>query len=558
MKTNLSRLPQFIIIAAITFLSITNTNLYSQVTIGSDIAPSRVTLLELKSQQAGTVATVTDVNNVTSTIGGLLLPRVQLENTATLEPFISTSDPDWTGSDATSFKLNLAGLLVYNITSNGTLEPGIYIWTGIQWATYTTTVPPSSITGQPKAFTFYEKGTETPAPLKFHVDGPGSWTYKWYRIISRNVHVPAGKEITAENSGENGYGTGYNTSDFTPKVCIGTTRDADYCNLYRYYCIAESTSGVKFTSDIAEVAVGCGAKNNLGDWLSFMCFNLGAERDISIQQQMERPLVFYNDSAGPHAYNIEEDSIYGSLFQWGRIADGHQLRSSTNMPSAGMLSASIGDGKTCGTTGISYPYRQVKDTSVWYGRFITGSPWTPIAQNQFDQLWRANRFRPNDPCAHYRSDGTYSEFWNALEGSTTTDACRETNTAWRLPAQSEWGEIYRGGLLSGAPDAATANSWEYLYATDENDQVGKYKYKIAGGHRVKPDNVTVTLFLPATGYRNSSDGMLYTPGTNGYYWSFSIATNTAAYSLRFSGGNVLVDNTNSRTYGAAIRCIKNI
>jgi hypothetical protein len=97
MKTKHSRLPQTII-AAITLLamSLTTNTLYSQVTIGSDIAPTRAALLDLKMRQEATVTGSFTDDNITSTTGGILLPRVKLINPNTLEPFIATSDNDWT------------------------------------------------------------------------------------------------------------------------------------------------------------------------------------------------------------------------------------------------------------------------------------------------------------------------------------------------------------------------------------------------------------------------------------------------------------------------------
>ena len=91
MKTN-----HFFRLFSVAVLLTTVSSLSAQVTVGSDISPSRATLLELKSQQTvGTITAVTDAGNVTSTTGGFLLPRVKLVSTATLEPFITTTDPEY-------------------------------------------------------------------------------------------------------------------------------------------------------------------------------------------------------------------------------------------------------------------------------------------------------------------------------------------------------------------------------------------------------------------------------------------------------------------------------
>jgi hypothetical protein len=518
-------------------------------------------------QEAAAVTAVTDASNVTSESGGLQLPRVQLQNTATMQPFIEPGDPDYT----LEFRLRHAGLLVYNITSNSTLEPGIYIWTGLQWATYTTTVPPSSIIGQPKEFTFYELGTETPAALEFLVDGPGPWTYQWYRMISTNVNFHGGEKITALNASENGCGNGYDSPQFTPKVCPGTTRNANNCGFYRYYCIATSVSGVTFRSDIAEVAVGCGAKNNQGEWITFMCYNLGAQHGITINEQKNYSLSnhSHNNMSGLHYYTHDEEKVYGSLFQWGRIADDHEKRTDngTSLKTAaayGVIQKSdIGNGNTCSSIDASVrPLCQIKTSSTtWYGKFIFGpGNWNPYHDepDKVDVLWRTGRFIANDPCAHYKTDGSYVAFWH--EGTDQTDpgtgVCQDAGTGWKIPSVEEFGVIYKGGTIAGTPGTATANTWFWndggMLWGDPNTS-----YTKPAGYEIRPDNVTTTLFLPANGSRNASNAQLASPGANGNYWSGS-TTGTNAYSLSINRGNVNPVVSNNRATGFGVRCIRTI
>jgi len=101
---------------------------HAQVTIGSGEAPSRAALLEIKDQKP-------DAQNVTSTKGGLALPRVSLVNSATLEPFIATNDPDWTNATTQAeLKTTHTGLMVYNLNATSPFTKGIYVWTGEKWA----------------------------------------------------------------------------------------------------------------------------------------------------------------------------------------------------------------------------------------------------------------------------------------------------------------------------------------------------------------------------------------------------------------------------------------
>lgn len=102
-------------------------DLQAQVTIGSGIPPVKAALLDIKNQEA-------DNDNITSNSGGIVLPRVKLVNTDTLEPFILTTDPEWTADNSKTRKIH-TGLMVYNLnaTSGGFQKEGVYIWDGDAW-----------------------------------------------------------------------------------------------------------------------------------------------------------------------------------------------------------------------------------------------------------------------------------------------------------------------------------------------------------------------------------------------------------------------------------------
>jgi hypothetical protein len=109
----------------------------AQVTIGSDKAPAKAAILEIKTQEpASNITSVTDNGNVTSGVngGGIGLPRVKLVDRETLEPFVLTDDAEWT-SPASKIKEHHAGLTVYNLTNDPTklLRQGTYIWNGTKW-----------------------------------------------------------------------------------------------------------------------------------------------------------------------------------------------------------------------------------------------------------------------------------------------------------------------------------------------------------------------------------------------------------------------------------------
>ncbi|MDR2498308.1 MAG: hypothetical protein LBD28_02585 [Tannerellaceae bacterium] len=110
--------------------------LCAQATIGSNASPARAALLDLKTMEAVNPPHANDTLNISSLTGGLLLPRVKLINRATLEPFISTSDPEWLNNSASKIKEKHAGLTVFNISDNRPpFKVGAYIWNGYSWMT---------------------------------------------------------------------------------------------------------------------------------------------------------------------------------------------------------------------------------------------------------------------------------------------------------------------------------------------------------------------------------------------------------------------------------------
>jgi hypothetical protein len=231
-----------------------------------------------------------------------------------------------------------------------------------------------------------------------------------------------------------------------------------------------------------------------------------------------------------------------------------------------MKKDNIVSGKNCSATdNLEHPLLQVaKTASTWYGKFITNgsSPynWNPYhdTPNSADGLWQSGRNTRNDPCSHYKVDSTYVEFWH--EGNAGEDpgngVCQDAGTAWKIPTSEEWGSIYKGGILTGSPVAATANTWVWddggITTSGAN-----YTYTRPAGYQIRPDNVTTTLFLPANGNRSGSNGSLYRQGTDGYYWRSSV-TGTNAYSLHFHGTGLNPAYSGHRVEGFAVRCVKHI
>jgi hypothetical protein len=463
MKTNLSRLP--LIIAAITFITFMNTNLYSQVTIGSDATPPNYSLLEL---------------DATVTKGGMHLPKINSTERDAL---------------TTILNVNAQGLLIWN-TDAGKLQ----IWLGSGWGDFEAVVGnPCVITSQPRSFNWKEKtgagnlegvgGQKT----ALEVSAANALSYQWYELPINASAVPV--NLGSEN--------GAQTPSYMPTLTE--------LGMKHYYCEVTGTAGDKVQSEIARVAVGCGALGNSNKWITFMCYNLGADPDKTIDEQK----VY---TPNPNTAVTTDSTVYGHLFQWGRIADGHQRRDS---PLAK------------GGSGIKLhdysSYReQVRPDSSYYGHFLYLNTDSENSGN----------WRPNDGLADivWRPDA----IWN--------DPCPP---GWLLPTSIHFRAIIDGYSSLLSKENATSNTITQT-ALDAPTK----------GFEFKPDGVTTPLFLSFGGFHLLNLGNLYASNARGVYWtSEPIGAQSYALELRYEGSGAkcvdcLMLSPLRRAYGAAVRCVK--
>ena len=190
---------------------------------------------------------------------------------------------------------------------------------------------------------------------------------------------------------------------------------------------------------------------------------------------------------------------YGALYQWGRLTDGHESRTS-------------GITTTLSTT-----------DNPGHSNFIV----TPGAVSPSD--WRTP---PND------------NLWNS---GTETNPIKTVNdpcpVGWRVPTRTELETL--GVPLSN--QTLVTKEW-------------KTDYPISGvnGYLLTDKATGNTLFFPAAGYRDYPNGGLFADGTYGYYWSStsmtSNQTNSTAAVLRSQSGSFNTNN-NSRAYGLPVRCV---
>lgn len=350
----------------------------AQVTIGADSDPNPSAVLDLQTSNQG-----------------LLLPRVALISTTSYLPLQS----------------HVAGMTVYNTAvagaGNTAVTPGIYANDGSKWirlaeGAQVAVAGAPEITVQPATFTFsrlQDANGDPTGPTSFSTTlsvtatGDTPLSYQWYRKPKNT-------------NGEGELISGATTANYD--VDISTAGLANW-GLYSYYCKVSNAKGTVY-SGLAQVALGCGAKTaNSGNsgWLSFMCYNLGADPNLSMEDQMAYETTLNTDA-----------TVMGDLYQWGRNTDGHEKRTSevtttlaTNIQAtepAEVIGKFIADGTTPNwVTGIS-------DLKLWDVPKTPNDPcpegWrVPYYQDIYDLGTGANL---------YTNWGTYANTFGYFTGGT--------------------------------------------------------------------------------------------------------------------------------------------
>jgi uncharacterized protein (TIGR02145 family) len=121
------------------------------------------------------------------------------------------------------------------------------------------------------------------------------------------------------------------------------------------------------------------------------------------------------------------------------------------------------------------------------------------------------------------SNGAWLDYFK-----TANDPCP---SGYRVPIISQWAGVIANNVLTNV------GSWN---PSSTNYSSGK--------------QVGSTLFLPAAGLRNSTNGALYGRGFYGLYWSSTENGSPDAWSLYFESGSANASSSN-RPFGQSVRCI---
>jgi len=317
--------------------------------------------------------------------------------------------------------------------------------------------------------------------------------------------------------------SGATTYTWTVPTAVGTITDGQGTN--RITIDASSTASIPDPAGTISVATinscsvslvstldvtiisGCAVRTTSGGWLTFMCYNLGAE-DMSIADQMA-----YTPT--PNTDNTTDSTVFGSLYQWGRQPDGHQLRISSSYLTDDLSGENSPVSDLDGNG-------QVNSSSPAFGKFIKSNidpaDWR---SSQDNTLW-SNPKTVNDPCP----------------------------AGWRVPTVKEWESITSGSTASVSSIPAigsiiAGNKWVWSASTNTK------------GWLVTPTGSSeATLFLPAAGNRTCGNSQIIYTNSIGYYWS-STRTDigTRAYNITLYNTSLVPSASFYRATGFSVRCV---
>jgi uncharacterized protein (TIGR02145 family) len=437
------------------------------------VLQAQVRIGDLSAPRSGVSLDLNRNDNTATT--GFGLPVVQLVNSGSPLPL------------AADFA-TLKGVMVYNETVDpvaGLPYAGIYVagtsnWVRMQMGSeieeYADIV---LLTALPATVWLGANGAESrQLTITTPIDNTVTLYYQWYYVdLGENSTPVAIQDSTAKT--------------FT--ILAGT--NASYKlqsagNVKKYFCVVRNGTKSAVTPRVRAV-YGSGVFLNNDRWLNVLGYNLG----VSDAGKSLTPEEQFNKDAG----DLEDPTVAGYLYQWGRDEDGHQLRDTIQKSVVQFLYRNVlstNDGVTVNSTS-----GQVDDNDI-NGRFIL--------RNAGASDWR---------------DYNAATVWNSAY-----DPCRNVNDGsgktWRLPSSDEWSQIYNNN----------------------------YPENTGKGLRFRPDGTTRTsVFLPAAGYRNRITGVLTNAGATGNYWSSTPGGTNALY-LSF-GATVNPSNSSTRSSGFSVRCV---
>ncbi|GAB6010456.1 fibrobacter succinogenes major paralogous domain-containing protein, partial [Dysgonomonas reticulitermitis] len=364
----------------------------------------------------------------------------------------------------------------------------------------------------------YEQDATAGTPVVTEPDPSGAWLYSGRQVYTftasgnvsnvRFVYVEDASLKAIQSMTPKGNYSGIITAGTACKAVVvykpelmttlvNKTRDqAVQPDLYVIYNDAANGAGkdcaIRLTVSLQDCNC-CGAFTTAGGWQNFLCYNLGANFMLD-------PFTYKSIN------NTTGNDIKGDLYQWGRVADGHEKRTSPNY----LTDDNSDENEPVPDSDLDTNGLQVSSSSDAYRKFIkngiigTGTYRSDWRQTENDNLW---------------GNGSADE---DMDKVVANDPCP---AGWKVPSQKQWASIYGS---STSPNIWTSNNG----------------YKVGS-----------SLFLPAAGYREVNGEPRY-GGWSGHYWSSTVNGGSARYLYFYNGiSGVLPAYTAPRVLGMSVRCV---
>jgi len=215
-----------------------------------------------------------------------------------------------------------------------------------------------------------------------------------------------------------------------------------------------------------------------------------------------------------------------------------------NNTGAASFSVNVG-GKTCTFVRQVYNCGAFISGGVWkefmcynLGATTNNDPYTPSASIQ-GAKYQWGRINPILSQTQDQANSGSIAGWNTTPSTNNAwqDTTKTSNdpcpAGYRIPTNAQWGSLASNNTITAV------GTW--------NNSSTNYNSGISVGNG---------LFLPTTGYRDSSSGSLDFRGSIGFYWSttYSSATNSAFYLTAFNSGATTGTGVGN-TMAMAVRCI---
>jgi hypothetical protein len=283
---------------------------------------------------------------------------------------------------------------------------------------------------------------------------------------------------------------------------------------------------------------------NGNNTLRFLTYNLGANPNLTPKQQM-----------GYTSGGIDDITVFGGLYQWGRKDAEHSLRCSvTDAPDS-----------------FTPDLYDTADDAIADGKFVTAATdWilTPI-----NDLWGTGATissggnstnpakRPNDPCPSGFRIPTEHEFAligqeGGSQSSTNGDWVTGIGTSGAtFNSDIRWVPVSEGKASTGwGPSGGDGKTCGFaLYTLTE---WAKYT---SGEDLTLPGAPEPLMFLPAGGGRRVG-GVVENAGYHGYYWNSLVDNQAASDHMNFSGTiwDAGDGDFTNRSNGMSVRCIAEV